>query len=105
MALAVASADAYAPRHTGLYNVDIEKWEGPGSKNELQMWWYDDVTHNLASKGKEADAAVLFEGFNKNLVVYKNLGRDNQKFGYNGATKFWRNDSSKRAIAVNWGAF
>jgi hypothetical protein len=69
------------------------------------MWWYDDVTHNLHSKALEAEAAVLFEGFNKNLVVFRYLGRDNQKFGYNGATKYWRNDFTKRAIAVNWGAF
>jgi hypothetical protein len=33
LALSVEEADAYAPRKTGLHNVNIEKWEGPNSKN------------------------------------------------------------------------
>jgi len=33
LALSVEDKDAYFPRKTGLYNVNIEKWDGPGSKN------------------------------------------------------------------------
>lgn len=100
LAISVDEKDAYAPRTTGLYNVAIQNWEGTGSKDTKQMWWYDDIDHSLHSKALEHENGIMFEGYNKNLVVFKHLKRDNQKFGYNGVTKFWRNDFTKRAIAI-----
>lgn len=47
----------------------------------------------------------MFEGFNRNLVLYRNLNRDSQKFSYNGSTKFWRNDNTKRALSIPWPQF
>lgn len=45
----------------------------------------------------------MFEGYNKNLVLYKMLGRDSQKFTFNASTHFWRNDHTKRAMhAEEW---
>lgn len=62
------------------------------------MWFYDERDHSLRSMGHQESDAVLFEGFNKNLVLYKILNRDSQKFTYNASTHFWRNDHTKRAM-------
>lgn len=69
------------------------------------MWWYDDKNHALHSYAHDDSDAILFEGFNKNLVIYRNLNRDSQKFSFNGSTGFWRNDHTKRAVSVPWASF
>ena len=98
LALSAKHEDKYAPRKTGLYDIVITKWTGKDTNNVDQMWWYDDKNHALHNYGHDDSDAILFEGFNKNLVIYKNLNRDNQKFSFNGSTSFWRNDHTKRAI-------
>jgi len=105
LALTAATNDKYAPRNTGLYDVILEDWDGKGSDNKLQMWWWDDRDHALHNFGHGDSDAILFEGFNKNLVLYRNLHRDAQKFTYNGSTRFWRNDHTKRAMSVAWAHF
>lgn len=102
MALAAGHEDKYAPRTTGIFDVGIEPWAGKDSTEDDQMWYWDDRDHTLHNYGRADTNAVLFEGFNKNLVLYRYLGRDSQKFSYNGSTGFWRNDMTKRAMAVDW---
>lgn len=98
MALTAKDDDKYAPRKTGLYDVIIDKWSGKDSTDKNQMWFWDERDHSLRSYGHADTDAVMFEGFNKNLVLYRQLGRDSQKFGYNSSTHFWRNDHTKRAM-------
>jgi hypothetical protein len=62
------------------------------------MWFWDERDHSLRSFGHQESNAVMFEGFNKNLVLYRQLDRDSQKFTYNANTHFWRNDHTKRAM-------
>ena len=40
------------------------------------MWRWDERDHSLANIGHEDSNAIVFEGFNKNVVLYRNLGRD-----------------------------
>ena len=94
--------DKYKPRKTGLFDVGVTEWEGKESTNKLQQWWWDERDHALHNYGHAESNAILFEGFNKNLVIYRDLKRDSQKFSYNGSTGFWRNDHTKRALTVDW---
>merc|ERR1719473_1480999 len=100
MALSASDKDKYAPRNTGLYDVGITSWDGVGSKNKDQMWWYDDKNHALHNYAHDDTDAILFEGYNKNLVIYRNLNRDSQKFSFTSSRGMWRNDHTKRAISL-----
>lgn len=68
------------------------------------MWWWDERDHTLHNYGHGDTDAVLFEGFNKNMVLYRNLGRDSQKFTFNSNTHMLRNDHTKRAMTIEWAA-
>jgi len=98
LALTAETDDKYKPRKTGLYDVIVDHWDGRDSENKMQMWFWDDKDHSLHNYGHHDTDAILFEGYNKNLVIYRNLGRDSQKFTYNPSTHFWRNDHTKRAM-------
>lgn len=52
----------------------------------MQMWWWDERDHALHNYGHADTDAIMFEGYNRNLVLYRNLNRDSQKFSYNGST-------------------
>lgn len=69
MVLAVVPEDLYAPRTTGIHNVRLEKWAGRDSPDLRQQWLWNDENKSLASVGQ--GGSVLFEGFNKNMIVYK----------------------------------
>jgi len=69
------------------------------------MWWWDDMDHALHNYAHDDTNAILFEGYNKNLVIYRDLHRDSQKFTYNPSTGFWRNDHTKRAMSIEWANF
>jgi hypothetical protein len=105
LALTASNNDKYHPRKTGLYDVGVSNWEGTHSKDVNQKWWYDAGDHSLHCYGHDDTDAILFEGYNRNLVLYRNLKRDSQKFTYNGSTKFWRNDHTKRAMSIEWDHF
>lgn len=100
LALSASNEDKYAPRKTGLFDVGVTTWLGKESGDKMQMWWFDDKDHSLHNFGHEESDAILFEGYNKNLVLYRNLKRDNQKFSFGGSSHFWRNDHTKRAMTV-----
>ena len=101
MALEVKQVDKYAPRKTGVYDVDIQEMrtkKSDKSKNKLaQQWLYDAKTRALTSRLYANK--VMFEGFNKNLIIYKyNQKLKNQKFAYDVENHMWFNELTKRAL-------
>jgi len=46
---------------------------------------------------------VLFEGFNKNLIVYNYKNMDNQKFKYSDVLKKWENVSTGHVLDLEAG--
>ena len=48
---------------------------------------------------------VMFQGFNKNLIVFDYHGLDNQKFEYNHEKKSWNNKFTGDAIDVRLDKF
>lgn len=44
--------------------------------------------------------AVLFEGFNKNLIVYKQRFMNNQRFNYDSVKKRWFNTFTGRDVEL-----
>jgi hypothetical protein len=65
--LEVSLSDKYAPRNTGVFNVAMMPLDEKLNK-KTQAWSYDKPTHSLHSF--EYPDKVMFEGFNKNLIVY-----------------------------------
>jgi len=85
MAITADPADQYAPRKTGVHNVFLSKWAGKEHPNDKQQWIWNSEESSLKSVGLPGGA--LFEGFNKNMIVYNWKGLHNQRFHYNIATK------------------
>ena len=84
MALTADPADQYAPRTTGVHNVYLSKWSGKENPNTKQQWLWNAEENSLKSVGLPGGA--LFEGFNKNMIVYNWRGLHNQRFHYNKLT-------------------
>jgi hypothetical protein len=80
MALTADPADQYAPRSTGVHNVYLSKFAGKSSPNKLQQWVWNGKQSSIKSVGLPEGA--LFEGFNKNMIVYNWKGLHNQRFKY-----------------------
>lgn len=85
MAITVDPADQYAPRTTGVHNVYLSKFKGKEHPDTRQQWVWNGEENSLKSVGQAGGA--LFEGFNKNMIVYNWKGLHNQRFHYNIATK------------------
>ena len=85
MAITVDPLDQYAPRTTGVHNVYLSKFLGKEHPNLKQQWVWNTEEASLKSVGIPGGA--LFEGFNKNMIVYNWKGLANQRFHYNIATK------------------
>jgi len=71
LALTATSEDKYHPRKTGLFDVIVTNYKGKDSTDKMQMWFWDERDHSLRSYGHQESDAVMFEGFNKNLVLYR----------------------------------
>ena len=71
LALSVDHADKYKPRKTGVYNVKVDTFTGLNSGNKDQQWYWDDADRTIHSVGHPG--CVLLEGFNKNVICYKNM--------------------------------
>jgi hypothetical protein len=69
LALEVAKRDKYYPKYWGIYNIDVKEFKGRENPNVAQQFMYDEVDQSV--KSLLHPEAVLFEGFNKNLIVYK----------------------------------
>jgi hypothetical protein len=76
----VATRDKYYPKYYGLYNIGIAEFGGREANKLAQQFMYDEEEHLV--KSLLHPEAVLFEGYNTNLVVYKNLMMPNQRFKY-----------------------
>jgi len=102
LAIEVNSKDKYAPRKTGVYNIALRKWakEAPdGDANKLaQQWKYDRKQRAFFSVAHPAGA--IFEGFNKNLIVYKYRSMKNQKFLFDLRSKTFYNAFTHRALQL-----
>jgi len=98
MALTVIGNDLYAPRVTGIHNVKLDKWGGTEHPNLNQQWIWNDQDNSLTNVGIPGSA--LFEGFNRNLIVYKWRGLHNQRFKYNLGTERLENRYSGRALDI-----
>lgn len=75
MAITANPADQYAPRTTGVHNVYLSKWAGKETPNTKQQWMWNAEENSLKSVGLPGGA--LFEGFNKNMIVYNWKGLHN----------------------------
>lgn len=98
MAITADPKDQYAPRTTGVHNVYLKKWEGKEHPNPLQQWTWNSEQTSLNSVGLPGGA--LFEGFNKNMIVYNWRGLNNQRFHYNLATKKFQNRFTGNAMDI-----
>ena len=74
-ALEVSDKDAYAPRVTGVYNIALYPFKGRDHPNKAQQWVYNSEDHIVSSLHHKDGA--LFEGFNNNIIVYKNRNYNN----------------------------
>jgi hypothetical protein len=106
MVLQVDPVDKYAPRTTGVYNVHLHSWlkDKPFNDPEraLQLWYYNAKRKALLSR--KYPSKGLFEGFNRNLIVYKYRGLKNQVWSYDTNHHIWFNDFSHHALAVEKGS-
>ena len=59
--------------------------------------------YNAATNGLHSvlyPTKVLFEGMNKNLIVYRQMKLKNQKFLYDEINKSWTNAVSKNGVEI-----
>lgn len=99
----VDQKDKYAPRKTGAYNVDLHKGiAGSHEEKKAQQWFYDDKTFALHSGF--FPKKVLFEGYNKNLIMFGQRNLPNQKFIFDEVNGSWQNKKSRNSISLAKGA-
>jgi FKBP-type peptidyl-prolyl cis-trans isomerase len=79
LCLEVEKKDAYAPSVTNLYNVVANQCKH-NKHAGAQEWYYHDEDQTIHSVLHPE--GVILEGYNKNIVVYKNLLLDSQRFDY-----------------------
>lgn len=99
--LEVGRDDAYAPRKTGVYNVALAKRsQADPEEPELkaQQWFYNTKTQTLHSMLYPKKA--LFEGSNKNLIVFHYKGLKQQKFAYDKVNLEWFNKFTKMSVGI-----
>ena len=71
--LETATVDKYAPKKTGAYDVSLKL--GHDGDRKAQQWYFDDKTFALHSM--YFPKKVLFEGYNKNLIMFAQRGLPN----------------------------
>ena len=98
MAITASHVDQYAPRTTGVHNVYLSKWKGKENSNLDQQWVYNNEERSVKSIGIPGGA--LFEGYNKNMIVYNWRGLHNQRFHYNMVNKKFTNAFTGNAVDV-----
>ena len=98
MAITADPADQYAPRSTGVHNVYLSKFAGKANPNKLQQWVWNGKQSSIKSVGLPEGA--LFEGFNKNMIVYNWKGLHNQRFKYDLETMKFENKFTGNAMDV-----
>jgi len=105
LVLEISRTDKYAPKVTGVYNIDLEVFSGLiKNKKEreerklAQQWYYDAETKYLGSK--LFPDKVLFEGANKNLIVYAKRKLKNQIWNFDDKRNLWFNMFTNDALMV-----
>jgi len=102
MVLQVDPLDKYRPRKTGVYNVFLahnmkdKPLNDPQRKH--QLWYYNAKRRALLSR--KFPSKGLFEGFNKNLIVFKYRGLKNQVWTFDMTHHEWFNNFSRRGLQV-----
>lgn len=108
LVLEVTQKDKYAPKNTGVYDVRLQTTkakltkevdEKTGNHKLAQQWRYDAKKKALFSLLYPEKA--LFEGANKNLIVYNFKGLKNQKFTFYPSKHLVVNSVTMRAIELN----
>jgi hypothetical protein len=97
LCLEVEQQDAYYPTVTGLYNV-IANACGKAKVAHAQEWSYNPVDLTIASVLHPG--TVVLEGYNKNIVVYKNLLLDSQRFEYRHRDKHFCNKATAHCMDI-----
>lgn len=72
--------------------------EDTDHRKAAQQWYFNATTAALHSK--LFPSKVMFEGANKNLIVYRDLHMKNELFGFSNGTEDWFNEATKRGIMV-----
>ena len=98
MYLTINQQDAYAPKKTGVHNVGLSKLL-EGDDRNWQQWFYNEPTGALHAK--PFPAKVLFEGANKNLIVFANRNMKNQKFNFDEINETWQNRFTKNSLTLS----
>lgn len=99
LALSANAEDRFAPRKTGVFEVEMTPFKGMDSNNKAQQWTYSPKEKTVRSMIHKDSA--LFEGYNQNVIVSQNLVSDNQKFSYDFLQGQWNNLVSGRVLEVN----
>jgi len=105
LVLEIDHKDKYAPKKTGIYNVRFHPFEGDMDEDDednhvaAQQWKYDEKEHKLITKAYPGK--VLFQGNNRNLVVYDNKGMKNQYFNYDAEHGIWYNEYTDEGVMVD----
>jgi len=98
MCISADPKDQYAPRTTGVHNTYLSKCKPKTNPDTKQQWVWKADEQSLKSVGVPGGA--LFEGFNKNMIVYNWRGLHNQRFHYNLSTKKFQNRFTGNAMDV-----
>lgn len=64
------------------------------------MWFYHEEDHTIHSISHYDTNAVLFEGYNRNIICYRNMKRPRQHFSYNKNTSLWTSDLSGDTLGL-----
>ena len=108
LVLEAAQKDKYAPKKTGVFNVNMQKSaahltkeedEKTGNHKLAQQWSYDADKKALYSNMYPEKA--LFEGANKNLIIYNFKGLKNQQFVFDTGRKIWMNAVTNNTIELS----
>ena len=99
IALEVSHQEKYYPKVWGIYNIFSAPFEGREHPNPYQQFEYDAKDQSV--KSLSHPEAVLFEGFNQNLIVYKQKNMNNQRFKYDSVKKRWYNSFTGRNLDIS----
>lgn len=74
LALTVDAQDLYYPKSYGIFNVQIEEFKGDTADNKAQQFTYNSDSKAILTRLHAGTA--MFEGFNKNIITYKDMHLD-----------------------------
>jgi hypothetical protein len=97
--LEASTMDKYAPKTTGVFNVDMQLFDKKAPK-KTQQWSYDASTHSLHSL--QYPDKVMFESFNRNLIVFSyKPGMKNEAFSFDLDHQNWYNVHTHRVLQLS----